>query len=384
MSATDISKAPSRFGIGIFLLLPFLFCAGSFLYLGAYWYLLPLILFSVLSFIGLQWQIKLATASCQDKDIDIPLDNHPSQTDVAVEELATTMMPIWATQVESARNQSEEAINQLMARFGGLAYEVGQSSDVANKVVSSLEDGIDSVFGRADTGLQTVVETLEAVLKERDGLLRQINGLAEFVAELNRMSRDVATIAGQTNLLALNAAIEAARAGDQGRGFAVVAGEVRKLSQMSAETGQDMGKKVSHISSAIENAVEAAHQSRGRDNSMIDASRTTIRQILDQFRQHSDSLIDSARTLRTSNNSIQYEVSDAIVQLQFQDRVSQMLCHVRDNLHEVSAAVQQGDHNISQHLESLEASYAMAEERQAHRSGNSKAVNEQAGEITFF
>lgn len=384
MSVTDISRLPSRFGIGAFLLLPFLFSAGAFLYLGASWYLLPLIILSLLSFYGLQWQIQSAAETRLDKDIDISVEKEPSQTDVAVDELARVMMPIWATQVESARSQSETAVNELVARFGGLAYEVGQSSDVAHRVVSSLEDGIDSVFGRADTGLQTVVETLEAVLKERDGLLRQINGLAEFVAELNRMSRDVATIAGQTNLLALNAAIEAARAGDQGRGFAVVAGEVRKLSQMSAETGQDMGKKVSHISSAIENAVEAAHQSRGRDNSMIDASRTTIRQILDQFRQHSDNLIDSARTLRTSNSSIQYEVSDAIVQLQFQDRVSQMLCHVRDNLHEVSAAVQQGDHNISQHLEALEASYAMAEERQAHSSGNSKAVNEQAGEITFF
>lgn len=384
MSVTDISRLPSRFGIGAFLLLPFLFSAGAFLYLGASWYLLPLIILSLLSFYGVQWQIQSAAETRLDKDIDISVEKEPSQTDVAVDELARVMMPIWATQVESARSQSETAVNELVARFGGLAYEVGQSSDVAHRVVSSLEDGIDSVFGRADTGLQTVVETLEAVLKERDGLLRQINGLAEFVAELNRMSRDVATIAGQTNLLALNAAIEAARAGDQGRGFAVVAGEVRKLSQMSAETGQDMGKKVSHISSAIENAVEAAHQSRGRDNSMIDASRTTIRQILDQFRQHSDNLIDSARTLRTSNSSIQYEVSDAIVQLQFQDRVSQMLCHVRDNLHEVSAAVQQGDHNISQHLEALEASYAMAEERQAHSSGNSKAVNEQAGEITFF
>lgn len=384
MSITDTSRAPSRFAMAAFLLPAFVFSAGSFLHIGAYWYLLPLTVFSLLSFIGGCSYLQRITEKPSQSSLEMTDSDLPSNSDAAVEELAQVMMPIWATQVESARSQSEIAVNQLVTRFGGLAYEVGQSSDVARNVVASLEDGIDSVFGRANLGLQAVVETLEAVLNERDGLLQQINGLAEFVAELNRMSGDVATIAGQTNLLALNAAIEAARAGDQGRGFAVVAGEVRKLSQMSAETGQDMGKKVSHISRAIECAVEAAHQSRGRDSSMIDASRSTISQILDQFRQHSNSLIESAHRLHSTNNSIQYEVSDAMVQLQFQDRVSQMLCHVRDNLHAVSAAVQQGDRNITQHLAALEASYAMAEERQAHRAGNSKTANQHAGEITFF
>lgn len=383
MSFTSFSESPTRLSTGVLLLIPFLFSVFVFAWKGALWYCLPLAGFTLIAWFAI---LKVHAPQTPDEPEELPAGEDPALAEpvAALGNVTGTMMPIWTTHVETARSQSELAINQLVARFGGLAYEVGQSSDVAQQVVASLEDGIDSVFGRADSGLQAVVETLENVLQERDVLLRQINGLAEFVAELNRMSQDVATIAGQTNLLALNAAIEAARAGDQGRGFAVVAGEVRKLSRMSAETGEDMGKKVSHISIAIENAVEAAHQSRGRDSSMIESSRATIRQILDQFRQHSDSLIESARTLRASNNSIQYEVSDAIVQLQFQDRVSQMLSHVRDNMTQVSVAVQQGDYNIDQHLTALEESYAMVEERHGHASGQSKTESDQAGEITFF
>ncbi len=91
------------------------------------------------------------------------------------------------------------------------------------------------------------VRRLEAVAGERlvADLGDRMNGIERDAAQASEIVALIDGIAFQTNLLALNAAVEAARAGDYGRGFAVVAGEVRHLSQRTAEAAKDVKALVS-------------------------------------------------------------------------------------------------------------------------------------------
>ncbi|WP_148861040.1 methyl-accepting chemotaxis protein [Marinobacter fonticola] len=295
------------------------------------------------------------------------------------------LLPLWSRHIETARAQTESAIVGLTGRFSSLAGDLSRSTDMAADVAGSLEGGMDTTFGKAGQDLNAVVDSLRQSLGERDQLLGQINGLDAFVDELDDMAKDVATIAGQTNLLALNAAIEAARAGEHGRGFAVVADEVRKLSRLSAETGERIGTKVHYIGDAIRGAVSAAQDARGRDSEAVKTSQTTIERVLADFQSLAQRLVESAESLRQSNAGIQSDVEGSLVELQFQDRISQMLSHVRDSIDGVAERMGSGGESLDVRsaLREMEATYAMAEERDTHGRRPSSSTAS-AGEITFF
>jgi len=324
-----------------------------------------------------------ALSASQDEQIRT-LSQLQSPFQDAQQQMGKELLPVWDQQIETARVQTESAITDLTGCFSNLAQELHGATTMASEVAGSLEGGIDSGFGRADSELQSVVNTLRGALEDRDGLLHQINGLDTFVDELDSMAQDVAKIAGQTNLLALNAAIEAARAGEHGRGFAVVADEVRKLSRLSADTGERISTKVGYIGDSIRAAVSAAQESSGRDGASIRSSEETIEGVLADFQGLGARLLHSAESLRSTNVGIQSEVENALVQLQFQDRTSQMLTHVRASIARVGDQMASADAvDVDAVMKDMEASYAMVEERHNHRRKNT-AQPVATGEITFF
>ena len=81
--------------------------------------------------------------------------------------------------------------------------------------------------------------------------------LTEAVEQIGNITTAIKYIASETNLLALNATIEAARAGDHGRGFAVVASEVRKLSDQSNKSTDNIRLSIMAVQKVVDQIVPA-------------------------------------------------------------------------------------------------------------------------------
>ena len=60
-------------------------------------------------------------------------------------------------------------------------------------------------------------------------------------------------------MLGLNASIEAARVGDLGKGFGVVALEIRKLSESSKETTNNIASLLDKIQTSVDRTLEASN-----------------------------------------------------------------------------------------------------------------------------
>ena len=310
--------------------------------------------------------------------------------------LGREVLPVWSAHIENSRQQMESAVSALALRFGAIVDKLDQTLRATN---SQGDRGLAAVFEESSAQLREVLQSLTDAMDSNGSMHAEVQSLGRFVAELQQMATEVADIAAQTNILAINAAIEAAHAGAEGRGFAVLAQEVRKLSAMSGETGRRMAAKVTLIGEAIGAARASAEASAKREAASAQASDGAIHGVLRRFRDVTEAMEASAESLKQASVGIQAEIVESLVQLQFQDRVSQRMTHVRHNIERLPALMTDSREQFDRSgvlspvdtqalLAELEISYAMVDERVTHQAIDTTTTAAvavaDAEEVTFF
>ncbi|MFZ6819504.1 methyl-accepting chemotaxis protein [Undibacterium sp. Ji22W] len=313
--------------------------------------------------------------------------NDDANTVNALRGLLTNVLPLWEAHVDTVKNQSETSVQELLTNFSSMVttldkagFEGVSNIDLHN---SQKKDITITLLQLCKKELAPLVNSLTHMIESKDELLICIRDLAKSTSDMNNMAQEVGQIAAQTNLLAINAAIEAARVGIQGRGFAVVADEVRKLSQLSAETGKRMTERVSHISNVTKVALTAADRSAIQDKKILELSGEVVRDVL----SHVETLGESAEEMRHHGNIIRSDIENLLVSLQFQDRISQILDVVRNDMSKFEQLAQDLPQAVfprtEDWLEELKNTYTMEDELRRHH-GSKQAKVAQESDITFF
>lgn len=309
---------------------------------------------------------------------------------------AAEVVPIWKGHLDASREQMETAINALSDQFGSIVDKIDTTLQVASSDTDSLESGeggLGAMYARNEVKLNELVAVQADATARMDAMVAKVQGLDRFIAELQAMATDVARIAQQTNLLALNAAIEAARAGELGRGFAVVAKEFRMLSNQSGETGRHIAEKVKVISAAILETCQLVQGSVTQEENSLAASQAVIAKVIEDFKTVNDTFQRSSDTLKTASVGIQGEINQALVEFQFQDRVSQILSQVVKNMELMPQVVKDGQQAFAESgvlvpsdpqvlLGEMKKSYVMADQHVIHSGG--KVDQAKSSDISFF
>lgn len=309
-----------------------------------------------------------------------------------LDKLCVGVLPVWSRQIEMARSHTEDSVTALASRFAAINQRIVTT---VNSSQGASGDGLIALLRENEAELNSIIATLREALATKDSMLSEISTLSKFTEQLKGMAQNVGDIAKQTNLLALNAAIEAARAGEVGRGFAVVADEVRKLSDLSGGTGKRISETVETVNQAIATTLQISQQYAAQDVAMVSQSEQIIQHVVSRTQEAALELAKSSDVLRSETQSIGDEVAEVLVALQFQDRVSQILGHVsqdmgklNERIGEHEAGVSRGEAppslDASAWLDELSHTYTVPEQHVVHHGGQPVAAPADSADITFF
>ncbi|WP_234340145.1 methyl-accepting chemotaxis protein [Gorillibacterium timonense] len=203
-----------------------------------------------------------------------------------VEHIGNLVTTIKGVSIESA-NQSQQMFStvemgnkstgELTTHIEQMMDRISQQSVAITESATSLEEiatGVQTIAGNtsqlSETSTQMMLQSekgnhnVEQVIEQMNSIHDSVKSSVVLMEKLQRRSEEIGEIvqvitqiSAQTSLLSLNASIEAARAGENGRGFAVVANEVKKLSEESKKSAEQIVELVAHIRKETKQAVES-------------------------------------------------------------------------------------------------------------------------------
>lgn len=279
---------------------------------------------------------------------------------------------VWLRQVDAAIKLGTESVDDLTNTFADIDRQLSQAIDLAQQAAQRLRnDGsMSGAVANANAKLADVMALIQEAVDANHAMLTTVTDAVNAVRELNETAQSVERISQMTTLLSINARIEAARAGEAGQGFSVVADEVRRLAAQSRQESMAIMQRVGRIEAVIQQAADSAQAQRTRDVELIKRSREDVEQIVAELGSSMGEVMQASDGLCEIGEQTRASVGMALIQFQYQDRVSQRLGHIRDSVQAFGEALEEGwpSQACAESLQAqLLASYTMPEEGRIHR-----------------
>ncbi len=248
-------------------------------------------------------------------------------------------------EVGRAQNIFNEAIGKLVASFHGMNAQVQRQQQLGMQIVAGGGDGgsvseFQLFAGKTSDTLRQFVDSVVENSKLAMSLVEMTDRIVSQLSEVRGMLGEIEGISKQTNLLALNAAIEAARAGEAGRGFAVVADEVRDLSGRTSHFSKQIRDSLAKMQTTIEATEQAINQMAAQDMTFALTSKGDVEQAMVGINEMNRRTGEAVGELNSVGQQVEIAVHQAIMSLQFQDMVTQLLGHVELRLNALDEIIQ--------------------------------------------
>lgn len=250
-------------------------------------------------------------------------------------------------QVLETKSLIEHAVEDVCLSFENTARRSQQNLE---RTTNFLGQHRESKPQDRETDLERLIENSEQVLhklldrlteacdKSRSAIQR-LNQIEERISRVSYTLSQMNDIAAANRILAVNARIQAAQLGQQGMGFGVVADEISAQAKRSGEFSESISTLIQQLQEAVALSRQDLVATAGHDREAMDESKREVVRTHADFRHMLDRTHRFLTESAAESRRLTSDIHDSVRGLQFQDRVSQRLEFVSNEIAAIGASL---------------------------------------------
>ena len=180
------------------------------------------------------------------------------------------------------------AMEESDALSKNIAEKIGEVSLVARRTTDNINEGFSI--------LKENMQKLDEIKRANDVTVNGIKELTEKVSGISDIARIINSIADQTNIIAFNAELEASSAGEVGENFSLVANEIRRLTNSTIQSTEEIRKRIIEIQHSSD---ELLVSSQNGSKKILDGNK-----IINDLNQRFEDLKESSESMNYASEDI--------------------------------------------------------------------------------
>lgn len=289
-----------------------------------------------------------------------------------LERLLLTISPVLSQHVMISREHTEQEVISLTSRFSNMVNDLQQ-----------IVDGTDNAHSRLDSIIETSSDLLQPVLAS----LKQVHHFGSNIAQMLQVLSENHIDLSQLSLKSAEIIVQFEQFCKEQKDAAAFTPELAILLQDFRQSDQSFKEKIEVVNVNLNSVVTIADRFVDLDHSALSQAENNISQTLSNLTLALAHYRQSIDTLRINAEQLRGEVNNVLVALQFQDRVSQILIQVENNLLNLKGTIEriqeQGSDRDSKMLQ-VDAALEHIEENYRSVSSPTNKVSDSVDDLTFF
>jgi methyl-accepting chemotaxis protein len=296
-----------------------------------------------------------------------PLNNSVQDSDNLAQHfgLAHRIIKIWSGQISLAQEQGNDNIDQLASNYAQINDKLAKVMKAFQGTTSAINSphGIAHTIEQSELALHNIINILKNAMRDRDQILTELNNFSATIQELSEIGDEIAL--NTTNKV-----------------------------EITCDKATRLVEIIEQVHISLQNTLITRQKFSEQDALIINSVEQKIQKVINDYSVAGEKITFTTNQVEQESTEIKLVLDDTLITLQFQDRVSQILSHVVDDMNKLAPHYQQCQFSINQDnaikpididqwLNKIKETYTTSEQVAVH-DGNEIPNNQKNNEVTFF